>query len=325
MYQSKLSLMETEDAIKAIKDAFEKELSKALKLKRISSPLIVDRNSGINDYLNGSEPPVSFLFQAQSLEIVQSLAKWKRMALKRYGFSYDEGLYTDMNALRPNEVLSPIHSIYVDQWDWEKIISKDERNDQFLVSVVNRIYEALKTVEKGINKVYPKLVKKLPESIYFITSEALLLKYPTKTPKEREYLITKEKGAVFITQIGGLLSNNEAHDGRSPDYDDWSLNGDLLVYHEPLDIALELSSMGIRVDKDSLLSQLEIRGNLDRLNYPYHQAIINQELPLTIGGGIGQSRLCLFYLEKCHIGEVQASHWPEELKENLAKENVYLL
>ncbi|CCV66604.1 Asparagine synthetase A [Paracholeplasma brassicae] len=325
MYQSKLSLMQTEDAIKAIKDLFEKELSKALKLKRISSPLIVDKDSGINDYLNGAEPPVGFSFQEQTLEIVQSLAKWKRMALNRYGFSYDEGLYTDMNALRPNEVLSPIHSIYVDQWDWEKIISKEERQEAFLISVVKRIYEALKQVEDEINKRYAKLTKKLPESIYFISSEALLMRYPTQTPKEREYLITKEKGAVFITQIGGLLSNNEAHDGRSPDYDDWSLNGDLLVYHEPLDIALELSSMGIRVDDQALLSQLELRGNLERLNYPYHQAIINKTLPLTIGGGIGQSRLCLFYLEKRHIGEVQASHWPEEMKENLAKENVYLL
>lgn len=325
MYQSTLSLMDTEDAIKLIKDEFERSLGSALKLKRISSPLVVDQDSGINDYLNGFEPPIGFKFHTQTLEIVQSLAKWKRLALKRYGFKYDEGLYTDMNALRPNETLSPIHSIYVDQWDWEKIIIREERNEDFLKKVVRKIFDSMKSVEEKVNSVYPNLSKKLPETIFFITSEELLQMYPDKTPKEREYLITKDKGAVFIMQIGDLLSNQEPHDGRSPDYDDWTLNGDLLVYHKPLDIALELSSMGIRVDEKSLMTQLEKRSNLDRLKYPYHQAIINHELPLTIGGGIGQSRLCLFYLEKVHIGEVQASHWPEELKNSLLEENVYLL
>ncbi|HKL60993.1 MAG TPA: aspartate--ammonia ligase [Acholeplasma sp.] len=325
MYQSKLSLLETEAAIKIIKDRFETLFGERLKLRRVSSPLVVEKDSGLNDYLSGSEPPVGFIFEQTKLEIVQSLAKWKRLALKRYDFKYDFGLYTDMNAIRPNEILSPIHSLYVDQWDWEKIIIKKERTISYLKKTVNMIFEVLKSVEVEINHAYPNLNNKLPDKVFYIDSEALLQMYPLLSSKEREYEITKSKKAVFIMSIGGVLSHGKPHDGRSPDYDDWALNGDLLVYHAPLDIALELSSMGIRVDSESLYNQLVKKEALDRLSYPYHQMIMAGELPLTIGGGIGQSRLCLFYLEKMHIGEVQASYWPSDVVSACLKDNIKLL
>lgn len=325
MYQSKLNLIDTEIAIKFIKDHFEKHLAKALNLTRVSSPLLVSRSSGINDYLNGVEVPVHFAYEDQTIEVVQSLAKWKRVALKRYGFGVHEGLYTDMNAIRKDEILDYLHSMYVDQWDWEKIILKEDRNTAYLKKVVRSIYSVLLGMEKVLIKRYPNLHKKLPSKITFIDSQTLENKYPHLSAKQREHEITKCHQAVFILRIGGLLKSNTIHDGRSPDYDDWQLNGDLLLYDAVSDAPIEISSMGIRVDDISLLKQLEERQALDRLKYPYHQAILHQTLPLTIGGGIGQSRLCQFLLEKKHIGEVQASYWPEATLVELAKEGMQIL
>lgn len=314
-YKSALNLYNTQIAIKTVKDFFQKNLSEKLNLLRVTAPLFVKPESGLNDNLNGFERPVSFGIKEhndENAEIVHSLAKWKRYALKKYGFSLGEGLYTDMNAIRRDEDTDNIHSIYVDQWDWEKIIEKNDRTEQTLKNTVKAIYKVLKNTEKFMSIQYDYIEEILPKEIFFITSEELFQMYPNKTAKEREYLITKEKGAVFLMQIGDKLSSGEVHDGRAPDYDDWKLNGDILVYYPILDIALELSSMGIRVDENSLLSQLEKANCLDRAEMPFQKAILTKQLPYTIGGGIGQSRLCMFFLRKAHIGEVQSSLWPHD-------------
>lgn len=325
MYQSKLNLIQTEIAIKKIKDHFENRLAEVLKLRRVSAPLFLEKGSGLNDNLNGTEKPVSFEVDGKTMEIVHSLAKWKRNALYRYGFKSGTGLYTDMNAIRKDEKLDAIHSLYVDQWDWEKIIKKEDRNMRTLKSTVRKIYGVLRETEMYIKNEYNYLSHSLPENIFFITTQELEDKYPTLTPKQRERAITKEKKAVFLMQIGDTLKSGIKHDGRSSDYDDWKLNGDILVYNEVLDDSFELSSMGIRVDRDALLYQLEKEGNMDRVNLPYHKMVLDETLPYTIGGGIGQSRMCMFFLEKAHIGEVQASFWPDEEKEKCEKEGIFLL
>lgn len=326
-YCSPLGILETEIAIKQVKDFFEQELAAALHLTRVSAPLFVSPESGLNDNLNGVERPVAFDVKTigKDVEIVQSLAKWKRMALHRYGFQPNEGLYTDMNAIRRDEDLDQIHSIYVDQWDWEKIIVKDDRTEAKLRDIVKRIYSVFKATEAHVHALYPMIQPTLPEDIFFITSEELLAMYPTLSPKERETAITKDKGAVFLMQIGHELSHGEPHDGRAPDYDDWSLNGDIIFWNPVLESAFELSSMGIRVDEDVLLSQLEKAGCKDRLEFPFHQMVASKELPYTVGGGIGQSRICMYFLQKAHIGEVQSSVWPAEMHEACMKENIFLL
>ena len=314
MYKSKLNVLETQGIIRSLRHKFEEHLCDALNLRRVSAPHFVKRGSGLNDDLSGVERPVSFdiLQSGEIVEVVHSLAKWKRMALGKYGFSMHTGLYTDMNAIRRDEVCDSIHSLYVDQWDWEKVIEDSDRTVEFLQDTVRRIYAAILLTADFVERRHPELDNYLPREIKFITSQELLDKYPTLNTKERENAIAKEYGAVFLMQIGGRLSNGEKHDGRAPDYDDWALNGDLLVYNRVLDSALELSSMGIRVDKETLLKQLETENKLDRLELPFHKSLINDELPLTIGGGIGQSRLCMQILQKAHIGEVHASVWPDE-------------
>ena len=327
-YHSALNLYDTQVGIKLVKDAFQGLLSERLNLLRVSAPLFVDPTSGLNDNLNGVERPVSFDIKEQDgreAEIVHSLAKWKRYALKRYGFQYGQGLYTDMSAVRRDEITDNIHSIYVDQWDWEKIISKEERNVEFLKSTVRSVYNVLRKTEKYMAIQYDYIHEILPTDIFFITTQELEDMFPEYSPKEREYYITKAKGAVCVMKIGDLLESGEKHDGRAPDYDDWELNADILVYYPVLDIALELSSMGIRVDKDSLKSQLEKAGCPERAELPFQKAILNEELPYTIGGGIGQSRICMFFLRKAHIGEVQCSLWPEEIVEEAAKGGINLL
>lgn len=327
-YKSAQSIKETEIAIKEVKDYFERALVKELNLTRVSAPLFVKPESGLNDNLNGVERPVSFGIKEQNdamVEIVHSLAKWKRMALGDYGFTYGEGLYTDMNAIRRDEDTDNIHSIYVDQWDWEKIIHKSERNEKFLKSIVRKVYEALKNTEVFINSRHPEIERVLPADIKFITTQELYDKYPGLSSKEREREAAKEYGAVFIMKIGGPLANGERHDGRAPDYDDWELNGDIIVYYPLLDIGLELSSMGIRVDEDSLKSQLEIAGCKDRANLPFQKAVLEKKLPYTVGGGIGQSRICMFFLKKAHIGEVQSSIWPAADYDEAKKHGIHLL
>ncbi len=325
MYQSKLNIKETEKAIKIIKTIFEEKLINNLNLSRISAPMFVKEKTGINDDLNGVEKPVSFKYKDEEIQIVHSLAKWKRMALYDYDFKLGEGIYTDMNAIRKDEELDPIHSIYVDQWDWEKIINKENRNLDYLKETVKLIYQCVKETEKEINKIYPVLENKLPEDIFFITTDELLELYPNISSKERENEISRKYKAVFLIGIGDELKNNQPHDGRSPDYDDWHLNGDILLFNEALDSAFEISSMGIRVDKESLIHQLTKKGKLERLKFSYHQMIISETLPFTIGGGIGQSRLSMYLLEKKHIGEVQASYWPDEMIEECKKNNIILL
>ena len=327
MYKSVLNLFDTQVAIKFIKDNFENKLAKKLNLTRVSAPLFVMKSSGLNDYLNGFERPVTFdaLSFSGDVEIVQSLAKWKRCALARYEFMVGQGLYTDMNAIRRDEELDAIHSMYVDQWDWEKIITKSQRRMCYIKKVVRNIYSVILSIAKDVNKHYPVLTYDLPEEIYFITTKELEAMYPNMTSKERENAITKDKKAVFLLQIGVPLSNKLPHDGRAADYDDWKLNGDLLLWHEPLNMALEVSSMGIRVDEVSLVKQLKAKNELYKLDNDYCKAIVNQELPYTIGGGIGQSRLCMFFLKKVHIGEVQASLWPEDMVKEMKDKNVILL
>lgn len=327
-YQPVINIKETEIGIKYVKDYFERELAKQLNLTRVSAPLFVKPETGLNDNLNGVERPVSFGIKEQDeamAEIVHSLAKWKRMALKRYGFHLGEGLYTDMNAIRRDEETDNIHSLFVDQWDWEKIIEKSERNIETLKKIVIKVYAALTNTEEYMAGIYPHIGKILPDNIYFITSQELEDIYPSCTPKEREYHIAKEKGAVFIMQIGGALKSGERHDGRAPDYDDWKLNGDIIVYYPLLDIALELSSMGIRVDEDSLREQLKISGCMDRAELPFQKALLDGELPYTVGGGIGQSRICMLYLRKAHIGEVQSSVWPDAVIEEADRRGLPLL
>ena len=298
-YHSELNLHDTQIAIKTVKDFFQNLLSQRLNLSRVSAPLFVDPDSGLNDNLNGVERPVTFDIKEQNgreAEVVQSLAKWKRYALKKYGFSYGEGLYTDMNAIRRDEITDNIHSIFVDQWDWEKIIKKDERTIATLMDTVKVVYKCLRKTEKYMAIQYDYIEEILPHDIFFVTTQELADMFPDNTPKEREYYIAKAKGAVCIMKIGDVLENGERHDGRAPDYDDWSLNADIVVYYPVLDIALELSSMGIRVDKKALLSQLKKAGCEERKDLPFQKAIINEELPYTIGGGIGQSRICMFFL-----------------------------
>ncbi len=327
-YRSALNLKETQIAIKAVKDHFERQLAKQLNLTRVSAPLFVRPETGLNDNLNGYERPVKFGIKEQNeaeAEIVHSLAKWKRMALARYGFSYGEGLYTDMDAIRRDEDTDNIHSIFVDQWDWEKIIYKDERNFDTLKKTVRNVYQALRETEHYIADKYDYIEEILPEDICFITSQDLENMYPDLTPKERELKIVKLKGAVFVMQIGGKLASGIPHDGRAPDYDDWSLNGDILVYYPVLAIALELSSMGIRVDENSLAKQLETAGCPERAELPFQKAILEKKLPYTVGGGIGQSRICMFFLRKAHIGEVQSSIWPEDIAAEAAEKGILLL
>ena len=322
-----LDVIQTQVAIKKLKDFFENSLAKKLNLVRVSAPLFVAPETGLNDNLNGIEKPVSFTIKTcnQNVQIVQSLAKWKRMALGWYGFQVGTGLYTDMNAIRPYESLDNIHSVYVDQWDWEKVISSEERNEKYLIKIVSDIYEVFKESETYINSLYPKLKKKLPEKIYFITTQELEDLYPDKTPKEREDLIAKDKGAVFLMKIGKILNSGKRHDGRAPDYDDWNLNGDILFWNPILNHVLELSSMGIRVDSNSLNEQLRISHCEERKSLEYHRLLLDNKLPLTVGGGIGQSRICMFFLEKKHIGEVQASVWTKDIIDECRENNIFLL
>ena len=327
-YHSELNLHDTQIAIKTVKDFFQNLLSQRLNLSRVSAPLFVDPDSGLNDNLNGVERPVTFDIKEQNgreAEVVQSLAKWKRYALKKYGFSYGEGLYTDMNAIRRDEITDNIHSIFVDQWDWEKVIKKDERTIATLMDTVKVVYKCLRKTEKYMAIQYDYIEEILPHDIFFVTTQELADMFPDNTPKEREYYIAKAKGAVCIMKIGDVLENGERHDGRAPDYDDWSLNADIVVYYPVLDIALELSSMGIRVDKKALLSQLKKAGCEERKDLPFQKAIINEELPYTIGGGIGQSRICMFFLRKAHIGEVQSSLWPEDMIAQCEENGIQLL
>ena len=329
-YHPQLNLIETEVAIKMIKDTFERRLAEQLRLTRVSAPLFLLKNTGLNDNLNGVEKPVSFtsfeLNHDDEIEIIHSLAKWKRDALHRYGFERHTGLYTDMNAIRKDEELDNIHSMYVDQWDWEIVIAKEDRTMDYLKAIVSKIYNALLDVEFLMIRHYPQLGESiLPDEIYFITSQELEDKYPNLTPKQRERAITKEKKAVCLLQIGDLLKSGHKHDNRAPDYDDWKLNADILIYNTQLDDALEISSMGIRVDDQALKEQLEKANANERLTLPYHQNIINHILPLSIGGGIGQSRLCMFFLRKAHIGEVQASLWDEETMRLCEENQIHLL
>ena len=326
-YQSVLGLIETEVAIKFIKDTFEKELAKALNLTRVSAPLFVQPESGLNDNLNGYERAVRFdvLSLKKEVEIVQSLAKWKRMALGKYGFAQGTGLYTDMNAIRRDEDLDRLHSVYVDQWDWEKIITKEERRLSYLKKVVRQIYKVFLKVSNAVNKKYPALENVLPKEITFISTLELEKAYPNLPRKEREHEAAKKYGAIFLYKIGWPLKDGKPHDGRAADYDDWKLNGDIILWSPVLNSSVELSSMGIRVDKDSLVKQLKKKKEMDKLSTPYCQDVINERLPLTIGGGIGQSRICMFFLKKAHIGEVQSSIWSEEcIQENL-KQGIHLL
>ena len=327
-YKSALNLYDTQIGIKTVKDFFQTQLAKELQLLRVSAPLFVEPSSGLNDNLNGVERPVSFGIKEQGdapAEVVHSLAKWKRFALKKYGFSMGEGLYTDMSAIRRDEDTDNIHSIYVDQWDWEKIIDRQDRNMDFLKETVRTIYRVLRKTEKYMAIQYDYITEILPEDIFFITTQELENMFPDDTPKQREYHIARAKGAVCVMQIGDLLESGVKHDGRAPDYDDWSLNADIVVYYPVLDIALELSSMGIRVDKDALTSQLEKAGCPERAELPFQKAVLEETVPFTIGGGIGQSRICMFYLRKAHIGEVQSSIWPPEVVKETQANGIQLL
>lgn len=327
-YHSTLSYKESQIAIKKIKDFFQKELSFRLNLTRVSAPLFVAPETGLNDNLNGVERTVDFTLKGmdeQRVEIVQSLAKWKRMALGKYGFEPGEGLYTDMNAIRRDEDLDNIHSVYVDQWDWEKVISKEDRNEYYLEAIVRAIYDTLKQLGNFVTSEYPQIRHDLPDDIFFITSQELEDMYPALTSKQRENQITKEHKAVFIKKIGGVLASGNRHDGRAPDYDDWELNGDILLWDDVLDIALEISSMGIRVDEDAMDRQLTIAGEDKRRDLDFHKSILNKELPYTVGGGIGQSRLCMYFLKKAHIGEVQVSVWPKDMIDKCKDNGINIL
>ena len=327
-YSSVIGVMENQRAIKNIKDYFQKELAFELKLLRVSAPLFVAPETGLNDNLNGVERTVSFTVKdidEKPVEIVQSLAKWKRMALGKYGFKPGTGLYTDMNAIRRDEELDNLHSIYVDQWDWEKVIRREDRTEEYLHQVVRSIYRALKILNDFVNRQYNELKTDLPDEIFFITSQELEDRYPDLDAKARENEICREKRAVFVGKIGGALKSGEVHDGRAPDYDDWELNGDILLWNDILESAFEISSMGIRVDEDAMKRQLKIAGAEDRMEMDFHKKILNRELPYSIGGGIGQSRLCMYFLRKAHIGEVQAAIWPEDMIETCREHEIILL
>ena len=326
-YSSPLTLRETQSAVKYIKDTFQKKLIAGLNLDRITAPLIVFSDSGINDDLNGVERKVSFSMKEidGTAEVVQSLAKWKRMALHRYGYQNGEGIYTDMNALRRDDDVDNTHSIFVDQWDWERVLTREDRNTDFLKKTVETIAHAVVDTFYEVKAKYPKIQGDFNRDVFFITSQELEDMYPDMTSKERENAITKEHGTVFISQIGSVLKSGKKHDGRAPDYDDWSLNGDQFFWHNALNASLEISSMGIRVDAQSLMKQLEICDATERTKFEYHKMILNDELPLTIGGGIGQSRLCMLMLDKAHIGEVQVSLWPADMVEKCREGNIILL
>ena len=327
-YQSALDERETQRAIKKVKDYFQQELAYGLQLRRVTAPLFVIPETGLNDTLNGYERRVEFTIKDMDetrVEVVQSLAKWKRMALGKYGVEPGRGLYTDMNAIRRDEELDTLHSIYVDQWDWEKVITKEQRTEEYLEETVNTIYHAMKNLGDYVNRLYRDIQVEIPNEITFITTQELEDAYPDKTPKERENIVAEKYGAVFIKKIGGVLASGEKHDGRAPDYDDWELNGDIILWNDVLKQAFEISSMGIRVDAESMRRQLEIDGKTDRLEMPFHKGVIDGTIPLSIGGGIGQSRLCMFFLKKAHIGEVQVSVWPDDMIEECAENDIFLL
>ena len=324
-YQSKLSIFETQKAIKFVKDTFQLSLSKKLDLLRVSAPIFVKKNSGLNDNLSGVEKPVNFFICDEEIEIVHSLAKWKRMALNKYDFYMHKGLYTDMNAIRKDEHLDFYHSLYVDQWDWEKVISQEDRKLSYLKKVVKQIYSCIYKLAVSVDKKYPSLHHDLPKDITFVSTKELEKRYPNLSRKEREDAICREYKAVFLYQIGWPLSDKLPHDSRAGDYDDWKLNGDILLYYPLYDMGFEISSMGIRVDKESLKKQLKYKNEEYKLDNDYCKGILNDELPLSIGGGIGQSRLSMFMLEKAHIGEVQVSVWDAQEIEELKKHNIYLL
>ncbi len=327
-YDPILSVRQTEEAIKKIKDYFENGLAKVLNLSRVSAPLFIKPDTGMNDNLNGIERPVSFDVKGiggDTVEVVHSLAKWKRMALGKYHFQVGEGLYTDMNAIRRDEDLDNLHSIYVDQWDWERVLAKEDRNIDTLKNIVRKIYSTVRETEKFVCSNYTSVPEILPDDIFFITTQELEDMYPSLSPKEREDMIAKEKKAVFVMKIGGVLKSGIKHDGRAPDYDDWELNGDIILWYPVLNRAFEISSMGIRVDEDSLASQLKDSGCEDRKRLRFHKDLLERKLPYTIGGGIGQSRLCMYFLKKAHIGEVQASIWSDEMIETCDKANIKLL
>ena len=327
-YRPVLDLHATEQAIMKIKDFFQLNLALELDLKRMTAPIFVLQGTGVNDDLNGVERPVAFRIrdlQNREAEVVHSLAKWKRMALADYNIPVGSGIYTDMNAIRADETLDNLHSLYVDQWDWEKVITAEQRTLTYLQTVVQTIYNVIRRTELFVYHEYPQLKPILPEKITFIHSEELLKRYPKFSPQEREDAIVREHKAVFIIGIGGKLSDGTKHDGRAPDYDDWTLNGDIFVWNPLVDCAFELSSMGIRVDREALVRQLDLSGQQQRLQLKFHQRLMNNELPLCIGGGIGQSRLCMLYLRKAHIGEIQASIWPEDMIEQSKQNNIVLL
>lgn len=326
-YQSALSQRETQKAIKIVKDTFQVKLSKALNLDRITAPIMVTKSSGINDDLNGVERKVHFTMKEipGEAEVVQSLAKWKRMALYHYGYEAGEGIYTDMNAIRRDDDTDNLHSLFVDQWDWCRVITREDRNEAFLKEIVKKIVKAIAETNEAVKVQYPELGFDMKEDVFFITTQELEDLYPTLTAKERENAIVKEHGTVFIMQIGGKLKSGQKHDGRAPDYDDWALNGDILAWNNVLGCAFEISSMGIRVDAESLHRQLKEEGVLERERFPFHQGILTDTLPLTIGGGIGQSRLCMLLLEKAHIGEVQCAIWSDEMREECKEHGIILL
>lgn len=327
-YKPILDQRETQRAIKKVKDYFQQELAYGLQLRRVTAPLFVFPESGLNDTLNGYERRVEFTIKDMDeakVEVVQSLAKWKRMALGKYGVEPGKGLYTDMNAIRRDEEMDNLHSVYVDQWDWEKVITKEQRTEEYLEETVRTIYNAIKNLSDYVNRLYRDIQNEIPNEITFITSQELENAYPDKTPKERENIVAEKYGAVFIEKIGGVLASGEKHDGRAPDYDDWELNGDIILWNDVLQEAFEISSMGIRVDAEAMKRQLEIDGKLDRLKMPFHKGVVDGTIPLSIGGGIGQSRLCMFFLRKAHIGEVQVSVWPEDMIEECAEHDIFLL
>ncbi len=327
-YKSLLDVMQTEKAIKYVKDTFEQIFAESMGLLRISAPLFVSADSGLNDNLNGVERPVSFgikEIEGTDMEIVHSLAKWKRQALRDYGFQPHEGLYTDMNAIRRDEEIDNLHSVYVDQWDWEKVILKEDRTREYLEGTVKIIVRALAATELATCAMFPALEPSINPRVTFVTSEELEEKYPDLTPKQREDAISRRFGTVFIENIGGVLKSGLPHDGRAPDYDDWSLNGDIIVWNEVLGRAFEISSMGIRVDREAMLRQLKISGCEERKQLPFHKALIEGNMPLSIGGGIGQSRICMLILKKCHIGEVQVSKWDEDTLRVCGQNGVFLL
>lgn len=322
------SYEKTQQAIKLVKDFFQQELAYRLKLQRVTAPLFVTTKSGLNDNLSGVERVVSFTVKdlnEENAEIVQSLAKWKRMALGKFKVEPHRGIYTDMNAIRRDEKLDNLHSIYVDQWDWEKVITGSDRTSEYLRSTVKILYECFKNLEEYVNNLYPDLVLMMPDDIFFITSEELLKMYPDIPAPQREYEIVKKKRAVFIEKIGGKLSDGTVHDGRAPDYDDWELNGDIILWSDMLDAPMEISSMGVRVDEKSMLNQLKAAKKEERAELEFHKKVLNGELPLTIGGGIGQSRLCLYFLKRMHIGEVQVGIWQDEVIEKCSQAGIMLL